>query len=344
MWTHSLVASLAAALGLTAAAFGLAAIERILAGARTDRESRATRPRRERFADLLEFARELWEQRTAAASPAVRFGLLVWLAAGLFAFAPIPFGTTPHDAGGTVIPHPVIVPGLAAGLLWAIAAWGSSNVAGIVAAESPADLNGAVRRGTYFIPLVVALFGAVATSGTLVIEGVIASQIRSGVWNVFPHPLGCLGFLLCAAALAGGASNVATDSAFSSLRRGFPAAFALGRAMQRLLAAYLIVVVYLGGWHAWAFTADGEAIAGWGEWSLSIIVLHAKVLAVLWAWTRWSGRIPFGEKAWLVALALGLFDFAVAIIPFERLFGEEAWLARAAIGWCAVVALIGFRK
>src|SRR5690606_13023549 len=118
---------------------------------------------------------------------------------------------------------------------------------------------------------------------------IIAAQSRSGLWNVFPHPLGCAAFLLCVQAIRGEDDPPASpaerdaiapaESTLPALRRAFPAAFATGRAMQRLLAGYLVVVVYLGGWHAWVIATDPEAAGGWSGWILAIVALHTKVVA-----------------------------------------------------------------
>ncbi|MEX0701816.1 MAG: NADH-quinone oxidoreductase subunit H [Planctomycetales bacterium] len=353
MWMHSLATSLASVAGLAAAAVCLSAAERALGMPRIggDEFAAAAGPRpnppRGFIAALRRMTTGMIAERRVPASPAARVGAFVLLAAELTAFAAVPFGPELVAGGNAAALRPVIVPGLEAGLLWALAAWGLANVAALAASESPAEMLSAARRGATAAALVAAVLGVVATGGTLAIEGLVEAQARSGVWGLFDHPLGFVAFALCSHSLCTRhGMNAADRPAFAAVRRAFPSAFAVAFTMQRLLAAYLVVELFLGGWHLWGPPPGGGAAAAtdWGGWALRIGILHAKALAVMWAWARWGARVRLREGAWRAAISLGLVDFAVALVPFEGLFENAAWLARGAIGWSAVAGIVGMRK
>lgn len=353
---HFLTA-LAAVAGLAGAAVTLAAWERLARIGLLTRDAAEKLP-----GEAARFVTELCAQRQSAAPPRARAGLFAWLGLSLWGFAAVPFGPLLATSDGAPLLWPTFVPGLAAGLLWTLAAWGLSNAGEIAAAESPAEIAAGLRRCAGAMALLFATLGAVATGGTLSIEGLIDAQTQRGVWNAVLHPIGCLAFVLCAQFFAGPArprdsESLTTDEdsrrktrgdavapifyPVPALRRAFPAAAQSGLTLQRLLLAYVLVEVYLGGWHLWWLAGEPAPVSSWSAWAIAFAVLHAKVLLTVWCWTRFGAALKFGEVAWLAAVPLGLIDLGLAIAPFEWLVGDDAWLARAAAGWCGLAAILG---
>ena len=127
--------------------------------------------------------------------------------------------------------------------------------------------------------------------------------------------------------------------------------------IHMITAAFLIVILYLGGWHFPGITGSGTEI-GWGMALLRIVVLLTKVVAVIlfFMLVRWSWpRFRFDQLmalAWKVMLPLGVVNL-LAVAVFSELqhpgraggglsslwVGLGGWLV-AAVGWI-VVAMCG---
>jgi NADH-quinone oxidoreductase subunit H len=94
-----------------------------------------------------------------------------------------------------------------------------------------------------------------------------------------------------------------------------------------VVAAFLITILFLGGWHFWGITGGGDVDITWTTAILRVLVLMAKILLVIvfFMLVRWSWpRFRFDQLmalAWKVMLPLGLLNFiAVAVIV------ELGWL------------------
>ena len=62
--------------------------------------------------------------------------------------------------------------------------------------------------------------------------------------------------------------------------------------LHMVIAAFLIVILFLGGWHFWGLTGSGDVVT-WPVAVLRVIVLLAKVMGVIlffmlarWSWPR----------------------------------------------------------
>jgi NADH-quinone oxidoreductase subunit H len=87
-------------------------------------------------------------------------------------------------------------------------------------------------------------------------------------------------------------------------------------------AAFLIVIMFLGGWHFWGLTGSGEV----GTWTVALLrfaVLSAKIFAVIlffmlvrWSWPRFRFD-QLMNLAWKVMLPLGLLNL-VTVAAIEE--------------------------
>jgi NADH-quinone oxidoreductase subunit H len=123
--------------------------------------------------------------------------------------------------------------------------------------------------------------------------------------------------------------------------------------IHMITAAFLITVLFLGGWHFPWLTGTGQEI-GWGLALLRFLVLLTKIVLVIlfFMLVRWSWpRFRFDQLmalAWKVMLPLGVANLLVVAVlaelqqsasPNESLSGFwimlGGWVA-AAIGWLIV--------
>lgn len=261
------------------------------------------------------------------------------LVAALAAFAVIPFGSvlpksaTPEGMEGAI--ELVVAPGVDVGLIY-VFALSSVAVYGVIlggwASNNKYSFLGALRSSAqliaYELPLGAALVALVLAAGSLRIDQIIAQQAASGVWNLFVQPLGFVVFVTasfaesarlpfdlpeCEQELVGG-----YHTEYSGVRLLM---FLVAEFLHMVMAAVLIVVLYLGGWHFWGLTGSGNEV-GWGTALLRVLVLAAKTLIVivfLFMLARWSWpRFRFDQLmrlAWKVMLPLGLVNLvAVAAV------------------------------
>ncbi len=179
------------------------------------------------------------------------------------------------------------------------------------------------------------------------------------MWNAFAQPLGLSVFLIAAFAEA---ARLPFDlpEAEQELVGGYHTEYAgmklllflIAEFLHMVAAAFLIVILFFGGWHVWGMPLpEGDAI-GWPLALLRVVVLMAKVLLVIlfFMMVRWSWpRFRFDQLmnlAWKVMLPLGLVNLvAVAIVlEYEHAGGFEdtprgGWVA-IGVGWG--VALVGW--
>jgi NADH-quinone oxidoreductase subunit H len=192
-------------------------------------------------------------------------------------------------------------------------------------------------------------------AGSLRLETIIGQQAQSGVWNAFVQPLGLVVFVTAAFAESG---RLPFDlyEAEQELVAGFTTEYSGVKLMLYLTseflhmvtAAFLIVILYLGGWHFWGLTGSSDDVTWLGA-ILRVAVLWAKVLAVIlffmlarWSWPRFRFD-QLMNLAWKIMLPLGLVNLVVVAAWAEyaawvgRGFRAPQWAAMAATGWLAFV-------
>ena len=284
---------------------------------------------------------------------------LVILAASLAIFAAIPFGSVLPPLGIEGLPDPVpflVAPGFSVGILWVFAlssiavygvllgGWASNNKYGFLG-----GLRSSAQLVAYEIPLGLGLLGVVLASGSLELDVVMTQQANTGIWYAFAQPLGFIVFLVAAFAEA---ARLPFDlpEAEQELVGGYHTEysgiklllFLVAEFLHMVTAAFLIVILFLGGWHLWGVTGSGDEI-GWGTALIRFGVFSAKVLAVIlffmlvrWSWPRFRFD-QLMNLAWKVMLPLGIANLViVAIVEEFRPQMTAAWGSSAA-GWIALL-------
>ena len=154
-----------------------------------------------------------------------------------------------------------------------------------------------------------------------------AQQAQSGVWNVFVQPLGFVVFVVAASAEA---ARLPFDlpEAEQELIGGYHTEYSgmkllmylIAEFLHMVTAAFLIVILFLGGWHLWGLTGCRAIEVTWAMAILRIVVLVAKVLGVIlffmivrWSWPRFRFD-QLMALAWKVMLPLGLVNLVVAAV------------------------------
>ena len=124
--------------------------------------------------------------------------------------------------------------------------------------------------------------------------------------------------------------------------------------IHMITASFLVVILFLGGWHFWGM--DVEAEPTWWGGLLRVAVLMAKIFCVIFFFMmiRWSWpRFRFDQLmslAWKVMLPLGIVNLlAVAILQelqhpnmlgswFDRTFGNWTPAVVCLAGWVVAIA------
>jgi len=253
---------------------------------------------------------------------------LVILAASLAIFAAIPFGSVLPPLGIPGLPDPVpflVAPGLDVGVLWVFAlssiavygvllgGWASNNKYGFLG-----GLRSSAQLVAYEIPLGLGLLGVVLAAGSLKLDAIMNAQAESGIWYAFAQPLGFLVFLVASFAEA---ARLPFDlpEAEQELVGGYHTEysgiklllFLVAEFLHMVTAAFLIVIMFLGGWHLWGVTGSSQEVT----WLGAIIrfgVLSAKIFGVIlffmlvrWSWPRFRFD-QLMNLAWKVMLPLGI--------------------------------------
>lgn len=274
------------------------------------------------------------------------------LSAALATFAVIPFGSVwPTDEGPI---HFVVAPGVDVGLIY-IFALSSVAVYGVIlggwASNNKYSFLGAMRSSAqliaYEIPLGLAILGVVLVSNSLRLETVISDQASTGLWNVFVQPIGFVVFLVAATAEA---ARLPFDlpEAEQELIGGYHTEYsgmklvmyASAEFMHMVAAAFLIVIVFLGGWHFWGLTGAGQDIT-WPVALLRVVVLFGKTFLVILGYmvVRWTfPRFRFDQLmalAWKVLLPLGMINLVVVatVQEFWPAAFEESPLLLTLVMW-----------
>jgi NADH-quinone oxidoreductase subunit H len=270
---------------------------------------------------------------------------LLILTAALSVFAVIPFGSA-VNAGGDKIKLSII-PGLNVGLIY-IFALSSIAVYGVIlggwASNSKYSFLGGLRSSAqliaYELPLGLGILGIILASSSLDLETIMAHQAESGWWYAFTQPLGCLVFVIAAFAEA---ARLPFDlpECEQELIGGYHTEYAgiklllflVAEFIHMITASFLIVILFLGGWHFWGITGTDAEATSWGMALLRVLVLFTKVFLVIvffmlvrWSWPRFRFDQLMG-LAWKVMLPLGLLNFVVVSILLETrllLYGQDA--------------------
>jgi NADH-quinone oxidoreductase subunit H len=287
---------------------------------------------------------------------------LVILAASLAIFAAIPFGSVLPPLGIPGLPDPVpflVAPGLDVGVLWVFAlssiavygvllgGWASNNKYGFLG-----GLRSSAQLVAYEIPLGLGLLGVVLAAGSLKLDAIMNAQAESGVWYAFAQPLGFIVFLVASFAEA---ARLPFDlpEAEQELVGGYHTEysgiklllFLVAEFLHMVTAAFLIVIMFLGGWHLWGVTGSSQEVTWLGAF-IRFGVLSAKIFAVIlffmlvrWSWPRFRFD-QLMNLAWKVMLPLGIANLVtVATIEefrpqlVERLGAGPAGAVAIAAPW-----------
>ncbi len=261
---------------------------------------------------------------------------LVMMAAALSVYAVIPFGSYLPPIPWLGIDAPValiVAPHLDVGVIYAFAL-SSIAVYGVIlggwASNNKYSFLGGLRSSAqmiaYELPLGLGLLGVVAASGTMRLDRIIEYQ-AGDVWFAIAQPLGFVVFLISAFAEAGRLPFDLPEceqelvggyhTEYSGMKLVL---FLTAEFIHMITASFLIVILFLGGWHFPFLTGAGSQI-GWAVALLRIAVLATKVVLVIlfFMLVRWSWpRFRFDQLmalAWKVLLPLGLVNLiAVAFL------------------------------
>jgi len=236
------------------------------------------------------------------------------------------------------------------------------------ASNSKYSFLGALRSSAqmiaYELPLGLGILGVVLASGSLRLDQIMGQQADSGVWFALSQPLGFMVFMVAAFAEAGRLPFDLPECE-QELVGGYHTEyggiklvlFLTAEFIHMITASFLIVILFLGGWHFWGLTGSGTEI-GWGGALLRVAVMMLKIFAVIvffmivrWTWPRFRFD-QLMALAWKVMLPLGILNLlAVAVIgewmhstaavgAGTQLLACLAGWAVAAGGW-TIVAMAG---
>jgi NADH-quinone oxidoreductase subunit H len=317
--------------------------------------------------------------------------------AALAVFAVIPFGSLippavfPASWGITEPIRLVAAPDVDVGMVYVFAVT-SIAVYGVVlggwASNNKFSFLGGLRSGaqliSYELPLGLGILGVVLTSGSLRLDTIIEHQAQCGTWNVFAQPLGFLVF--CVAAFAE-ATRLPFDlpEAEQELVGGYHTEYSgiklmmylVAEFLHMVMAAFLIVILFLGGWHFWGLTGSEQTGTGtsqavdfrmsasldsepvpisepgnqitWPVAVLRLIVLLTKVMGAIlffmlarWSWPRFRYD-QLMDLGWKVMIPWGMVNLVVVAVWMEygdhltRLLALPGDSCMAIVGWCTLL-------
>ena len=286
---------------------------------------------------------------------------VVFFASAIASYAVIPFGGI-LDLSSLGIDYKIpltVAYGCDVGVIYLFALSGLAVYGVIIggwASNSKYSLLGGLRSSAaliaYEIPMGLAILGVVLAVGSLNLDVIAAHQSASGLWFVFLQPLGFLVFVIaslaesarlpfdlpeCEQELVGGYHTEYTGMKL--------AAFLAAEFIHMVTASFLIVVMFLGGWHFWGLPTGANEIVTPFEFVLRFSILCGKSLAVIvlfmlirWSWPRFRFD-QLMDIAWKVMLPLGMLNLlAVAILgevdlASGRWIGEGASRVFQSAGW-----------
>ena len=204
--------------------------------------------------------------------------------------------------------------------------WSSNNKYSVLG-----GLRSSAQFISYEIPMGMSVLGVVILAGALNNEQIIIQQIHHG-WNVLYQPLACLLFLVCILAecnrlpfdlpeaeqeLVGGYHTEYSGMKF--------ALFFLAEYTHMITTSFLLVTLFLGGWHfPWLPESGTIALV------LQVLVFGAKMMAlvIFYMLIRWTiPRFRFDQLmgiAWKVLIPLALVN--LVCVMFVKHLGWDPWL------------------
>jgi NADH-quinone oxidoreductase subunit H len=267
---------------------------------------------------------------------------LVIVATALAIYAVIPFGSLipAFHIGPLKSENPVelvVAPNVDVGLVF-VFALASISVYGVIlggwASNSKYSFLGGLRSSAqliaYELPMGVALVAVALAAGTLNLTDIIKSQATQG-WFALLQPLGFVVFVVAAFAEA---ARLPFDlpEAEQELIGGYHTEYSgmklilylIAEFLHMITASFLIVILFLGGWHLPLITGDPSATdIGWLTAIVRIVVLQLKIVAVIvfFMWVRWSWpRFRYDQLmnlGWKIMLPLGLVNLVALAILLE---------------------------
>lgn len=295
---------------------------------------------------------------------------IVILTAALTTFVVIPMGSfIPRiqvdkiDSGQPI--ELIAAPGIDVGLIL-IFALSSIAVYGVIlggwSSNNKYSFLGGLRSSAqliaYELPLSLGILGVVLAAGSLNIDVITKAQVEQG-WYAFLQPLGFVVFLIAAFAEA---SRLPFDlpEAEQELIGGYHTEYAgmklllflVAEFLHMIAASFLIVQLFLGGWHLPFVTSglDDEKIT-WVQAALRIAVLQGKIFAVIvffmlvrWSWPRFRFD-QLMSLAWKIMLPLGILNLVAVAVVEELRHGktvsDPTWtIVAMVVGW--VVLIVGW--
>lgn len=283
---------------------------------------------------------------------------IIMLVAALAAFAVIPFGSLipPAIWGVELASSPidlVVAPGVDVGMIYVFAV-SSIAVYGVIlggwASNNKYSFLGGLRSSAqliaYELPLGLGLLGVAAATGSLDLGRIITAQAENHIWFAIAQPLGCFVFVVAAFAEA---ARLPFDlpECEQELVGGYHTEYAgiklllflVAEFLHMITASFLIVILFLGGWHFWFLTGSGDDI-GWFTALMRLAVFTTKIVLVIlfFMLVRWSWpRFRFDQLmalAWKVMLPLGLINL-VAVAALEQV--KMSWGDGVAVTWLAAI-------
>ncbi len=283
------------------------------------------------------------------------------LAAALAIFAAIPFGhMLPAIPGVTGFEKDiplVVAPNIDVGMIY-VFALSSIAVYGVIlggwASNNKYSLLGGLRSSAqliaYELPMGLGILGVILFSGSLRLETIIDQQANTGMWNIFVQPLGFVVFLIASFAEA---ARLPFDlpECEQELIGGYHTEYAglrllmylVAEFLHMIVASFLIVILFLGGWHLWGITGDANEPITWLTAIARLLVLSGKVFGVIvfFMITRWSWpRFRFDQLmslAWKVMLPLGMVNLIALAVVTE--FGWNVQTQYLAYPLVTIVAM-----
>jgi NADH-quinone oxidoreductase subunit H len=205
--------------------------------------------------------------------------------------------------------------------------WSSNNKYSMIGA-----LRSSAQLISYEIPMGMSVLGVVLLSDSLNPERIIAHQVAAG-WNVLYQPLACLLFLVCVLAEC---NRLPFDlpEAEQELVGGYHteygamkfALYFLGEYTHMITTSFLLVVLFLGGWHfPWLPEAGIAAMV----LKVFVIAIKMALLIVFYMLIRWTiPRFRFDQLmglAWKVLMPLALVNL-VCVMVVKHLGWSPWWL------------------
>ena len=269
------------------------------------------------------------------------------MASALAVFAVIPFGSQLPAIPAIGLTEPislVVAPQVDVGVIY-IFALSSIAVYGVIlggwASNNKYSFLGGLRSSAqmiaYELPLGLGILGIVLASGSLRLDDIIHWQSDSGVWFALLQPLGFIVFVIAAFAEA---ARLPFDlpeceqeliggyhTEYSGMKLVL---FLTAEFIHMITASFLIVILFLGGWHLPWLTGTSETDITWTLAVIRCLVLFAKIVLVIlffmlvrWTWPRFRFD-QLMSLAWKVMLPLGIVNL-VAVAVLTELAHPDVW-------------------